>query len=76
MGPDTRMAAGRLLERVDRRLRELLASDEQDARTLEVRKRRTGAELERVRSTRHAMAAYRAAPSGAVSRFDQVHDES
>ncbi len=76
LAPEDRQRARTLVSQVNERLAALLATDEEDARMLSIRKQRVGTELEKVRCTKRAVSAYGVSSEADVAHFDQTHEES
>lgn len=75
LAPAERQAAEQLIAQTKSLIGDLLASDEQDAQRLRIRKQRTGDALRAVHANRQAMAAYGGSSAPASSGcLDRMHE--
>ena len=73
---DERRSADHLLSDAKERLSRLLASDEEDARRLRIRKQQTGDALRTLHTNRQAVAAYGAGAAVAPGCLDRMHEDA
>ncbi len=75
LGEGERKLADDLISKANNRLKSLLASDEQDAQMLKIRKQRVGSQIGTTNFNRKAMSAYRSS-SESGQGFTRLHEES
>jgi len=75
LNPQERQDADALVQQTKAVLGQLLASDEQDAQRLRIRKQRTGEALRAVHANRQAVVAYGGAAATSSGCLDRMHED-